>query len=67
MTLNIEADGPLKTGAEEATHTVGMVGIEVTDVLRLCGVKGSVVGKASCDQIELVEGVLEDITYFNAL
>ena len=54
-------------GVEEATHTVGMVGIEVTDVLRLCGVKGSVVGMASCDQIELVEGVLEDITSFNAL
>jgi len=66
-TLDIEADGPLITGAEEATHIVGMVGTEVIDVLRPCGVKGSVVGVMIGDQIELVEGVLEDITSFNAL
>ena len=62
MTLDIEADGLLTTGAEEATHTVGKVGAKVTDVLQSCGGKGSVVGVMICDQIELVEGVLEDIT-----
>ena len=32
-TLDIEADGPLTTGAKEATHTVRKVRTEVTDVL----------------------------------
>ena len=32
-TLDADADGPLTTGAEEATQTVGMVGTEVTDTL----------------------------------
>lgn len=61
-TLDVEANGPLTTGVEEATHTVRMVGTEGTDVLRPCGGKGSVVGVMIRDQIELVEGVLEDIT-----
>jgi len=32
-TLDIEADGPLTMGVEEATHTIGMVGTKVTDIL----------------------------------
>ena len=66
-TPNKEAEGRLKIGVKEVTQTVGAVVIEVTDVLRLCGVKGSVVGKVSGDQIEPVKGVPEGIVSFNAL
>ena len=65
-TLDIEADGPLIMGAEEATHTVRMVGTEVTDVLRPCGGEGAVVEAVSCDQIELMDGNPEDIKSLNA-
>ena len=41
--------------------------IEVTDVLRLCGVKGSVVGKVCGDHIEPVKGVPEGIISLNSL
>ena len=41
--------------------------IEITDTLRFCIVKGSVVGKVCGDQIEPVKGVPEGIVSLNAL
>ena len=66
-TPNKEAEGRLKIGVEEAAQTVGAVVNEVTAGLRLCGVKGSVVGKVSGDQIEPMKGVPEGIVSLTAL
>jgi len=65
-TLDIEADGPLTTRAEEATRTVEKVGTEVTDVLQSCGGKGSMVGAMIHNKTELMDGVPKDIISFNA-
>lgn len=68
-TLNVGSTtlDELTTGVEEATQTVRIVGMEVTDTLWICGIKDSKLGVMVCNQIELVEGVLEDIISFNAL
>ena len=66
-TSNKEAEGRLKIGVEEAAQTVGAVVTEVTDGLRLCGVKGSVVEKVCDDQVGLVNGVPEGVASLKAL
>ena len=66
-TLDITGPNGLPiVGAEEIAHITGTVGFEVTDVLRPCGGEGGVVEAVSCDQIELMDGNLEDIKFLNA-
>jgi len=66
-TLDIEGpDGLPTTGAEETAHIAGMIGSEVTGVVRPCGGKGVMVEAVSCNQIEVMDGNSEDIKSLNA-